>query len=443
MNFERPGWLRRYLEFRTHHPLAERLPSAGVKVLEETGLHHELDEAIYYFLQPTGLLYGFPVGLPFPEQDYPDVAWLSPIERVHLIFLDSLFACLVADRHYLLTDLTDERDHFAPAVELAGAYFARSDGAGPAWGASVTRWLTPPSRRDATARLERALRARLRMGTELLHLPGRYYNSFLFLDLYYAMVWQRRMLVDPEQAPQHLEDLARHQSDERELLIRLMIAAAAASGDIVRAELRLINWFIRSSGLPAPRVAALRSAMKQGLALQGIQLPQMPWLVRRFMLEAVLMTMLVDRLLTPEEERFLAEVVEMLELWKEELNQSQLALEVFMLHQGQRLQIFQDRPALLNMGETVRLQAQGMIGKNLHRIVQEIRETHELYNLLMKSTHSTLSLEERAKVRQQLLDILKTIPALAIFALPGGSLILPVLIRLLPFNLLPSSFEEQ
>ncbi|MEE8555483.1 MAG: LETM1 domain-containing protein [bacterium] len=39
-------------------------------------------------------------------------------------------------------------------------------------------------------------------------------------------------------------------------------------------------------------------------------------------------------------------------------------------------------------------------------------------------------------------DILKTIPAVAIFALPGGGLALPVLIKLLPFNLLPSSFED-
>ncbi|MBI3992965.1 MAG: hypothetical protein HY342_06805, partial [Candidatus Lambdaproteobacteria bacterium] len=49
---------------------------------------------------------------------------------------------------------------------------------------------------------------------------------------------------------------------------------------------------------------------------------------------------------------------------------------------------------------------------------------------------------ERRKVNDQMLDILKTIPALAIFALPGGGLMLPILIRLLPFNLLPSSFED-
>ena len=83
-----------------------------------------------------------------------------------------------------------------------------------------------------------------------------------------------------------------------------------------------------------------------------------------------------------------------------------------------------------------------MLRKNLDRIVNEVRETRELYELLLKSRNETLTAEEKRKVRAQLFDILKTIPTLAIFALPGGSLALPILIRLLPFNLLPTSFED-
>jgi hypothetical protein len=147
-------------------------------------------------------------------------------------------------------------------------------------------------------------------------------------------------------------------------------------------------------------------------------------------------------MLGPEEARFLEQIVDTLQLWKEELSQSQIALEVFILHQEDRLHILRDRSVLVSVGANLHEQAANAIRKNLHRLVQEIGETHELYTLLMKSTHTALTSEEKRKVRQQLLDILKTIPALAIFALPGGALILPVLIRLLPFNLLPSSFEE-
>src|SRR5206468_1015598 len=59
------------------------------------------------------------------------------------------------------------------------------------------------------------------------------------------------------------------------------------------------------------------------------------------------------------------------------------------------------------------------------------------------SVGTSLTAAEKAKVREQLIDLAKTIPALAIFAAPGGMLLLPILIKLLPFNLLPSSFIDR
>src|SRR5438067_684644 len=90
---------------------------------------------------------------------------------------------------------------------------------------------------------------------------------------------------------------------------------------------------------------------------------------------------------------------------------------------------------------TTRLEA--AVLDNLDRLLQEIRETRELGELLAKAAGGgTLSREEKSKVRQQLIDLAKTIPALAIFAAPGGMLLLPILFKLLPFNLLPSSFVD-
>ncbi|MCZ6554239.1 MAG: LETM1 domain-containing protein, partial [SAR324 cluster bacterium] len=97
---------------------------------------------------------------------------------------------------------------------------------------------------------------------------------------------------------------------------------------------------------------------------------------------------------------------------------------------------------LFNLADDLRERVSIGLWRNLERIVNEVRETKELYELLMKSRNETLTPEEKRKVRDQLTDIMKTIPAVAIFALPGGGLALPVLIKLLPFNLLPSSFED-
>ena len=68
-------------------------------------------------------------------------------------------------------------------------------------------------------------------------------------------------------------------------------------------------------------------------------------------------------------------------------------------------------------------------------------EARELVKLLSQSTYRELTKDEKIKVREQLLDICKTIPSLTIFLIPGGSLLLPILIKYIP-SLLPSAFNE-
>lgn len=79
----------------------------------------------------------------------------------------------------------------------------------------------------------------------------------------------------------------------------------------------------------------------------------------------------------------------------------------------------------------------------LAKLAQEVAETHDLARLLRKRIHSRLTPEEETRMRQQLIDLCKCIPALAIFAAPGGCLLLPILIKVLPFNLLPTAFADE
>ena len=82
-----------------------------------------------------------------------------------------------------------------------------------------------------------------------------------------------------------------------------------------------------------------------------------------------------------------------------------------------------------------------LIKRNSKRLVKEISQSKELMVLLSQSTVRDLNEEEQEKVQLQLLDILKTIPSLAIFLLPGGAILLPIFAKLIP-NLLPSSFND-
>ncbi|WP_437824600.1 LETM1 domain-containing protein [Tenacibaculum mesophilum] len=81
------------------------------------------------------------------------------------------------------------------------------------------------------------------------------------------------------------------------------------------------------------------------------------------------------------------------------------------------------------------------IYKNKKRLAKELQESRELIFLIKKSLTTSLTDEEKAKVKEQTLDICKAIPAFTVFMLPGGALLLPLLIKLIP-DILPSAFRE-
>ena len=82
-----------------------------------------------------------------------------------------------------------------------------------------------------------------------------------------------------------------------------------------------------------------------------------------------------------------------------------------------------------------------LVSRNQKRLMKEINNNKKLLSIIGQTPYKNLSVEERKYVKDQLLEISKTIPSLAIFVLPGGGLLLPILVRLLP-QLLPNSFNE-
>jgi len=90
---------------------------------------------------------------------------------------------------------------------------------------------------------------------------------------------------------------------------------------------------------------------------------------------------------------------------------------------------------------TTQEEIKALLHKNKRRLKKELEQSKEALYLIKKSTQTSLSEEEKEKVKIQLLDICKVIPAFTIFMLPGGALLLPLLIKLIP-DILPSAFRE-
>lgn len=106
-----------------------------------------------------------------------------------------------------------------------------------------------------------------------------------------------------------------------------------------------------------------------------------------------------------------------------------------------RISYLNDKNLAVKFYEGMSKNVSKLILRNSKRLKRELSQSRELVTLLSKSTVRELTAKEKKKVQEQLMDIFKSIPSLAIFLLPGGAVLLPIFITLIP-KLLPSSFDD-
>ena len=231
----------------------------------------------------------------------------------------------------------------------------------------------------------------------------------------------------------------------RLILVELLAALAAAQeapgaeGDMRRG----MDQVLRAQRLPPRENRQLRRALEAAPSPEVIAQAIASPALRRFAIEQVLLAALADRTFDKGEMAFVERLAAALGIDSQEVGLLEIQADDFYRKNRDALVALQlaETPEGLPHALTTRLSA--LVLDNLDRILQEIRETGELAQLLAKASAGTsLTSEEKGKVREQLIDLAKAIPALAVFAAPGGMLLLPILLKLLPFNLLPSSFID-
>jgi hypothetical protein len=228
----------------------------------------------------------------------------------------------------------------------------------------------------------------------------------------------------------------------RALLVELLAGLARAQTN-GKESLKGIDQVLRSQRLPPREARLLRRSLQQPREVEALAPALHSEALRKFALTQVLLGALVDRHFEAGEVAFVERLAAATSVSGGDLAALEVEVDDFYRRNKDALAALQlaATPEGLPHALTTRLEA--AVRDNLDRILQEIRETGELAELLAKaSVGGTLTAPEKAKVREQLIDLAKTIPALAIFAAPGGLLLLPILLKLLPFNLLPSSFVD-
>jgi hypothetical protein len=208
--------------------------------------------------------------------------------------------------------------------------------------------------------------------------------------------------------------------------------------------LRAFEQVIREQRL-APRAARLlHASLADPRTPEELAAPLQKPAQRRFALEQLLLAAQVDGRFGPGGVAYVHRLAEALGFGADELSRIDAEVEQFHAANEATWRALRGAQVLEGLPRALTSRMQAAVEDNLDRLLQEIRETGELAELLAKAASGTaLTAVEQAKVREQLIDLAKSIPALAIFAAPGGALLLFVLLRVLPFNLLPSSFIDE
>ncbi|WP_323788051.1 LETM1-related biofilm-associated protein [Psychroserpens sp.] len=162
---------------------------------------------------------------------------------------------------------------------------------------------------------------------------------------------------------------------------------------------------------------------------------------KKYLIDLMCLSIWDDEILEKSEYQFLMQLAKRLDFKPNEIQDSILCVFNFHTAHKKEVLLFQHKNPISNFYENSSYIVTKLIRRNSKRIIKEVRQSKELMLLITKSTHSELSKEEQKKLQSQLIDVLKTIPSLAIFMLPGGAILLPLFAKLIP-NLLPSSFDD-
>lgn len=164
-------------------------------------------------------------------------------------------------------------------------------------------------------------------------------------------------------------------------------------------------------------------------------------LEKKYILDSTALGVWNDLQLEPAEKEFLEILTLQLQLDPAAATETSEELQQFVKKHAPQLRLFQYKNPVKELYKESTQVVKLLIFRNKKRLSKELANNKELMVLLGKSTYSSLNENEKTMVKSQLMEIIKSIPSLAIFLLPGGSLLLPLLVKFIP-EILPNTFRD-
>ncbi|HOO09122.1 MAG TPA: LETM1 domain-containing protein [Cyclobacteriaceae bacterium] len=416
------GWLKRYLDFRKDI-------LAGLTSEKAKSSHPE--HSLYRLIQPTGLMYGHAVDV----LERPELEKLEEKDKMKLLLAESLISSSLLFR---------DKPVKGPE-ELSGLMAKTLDSIANFYNNVFPELATPTKsffgRKKSPLELaEKILDKRIEKTTEY---SGNFWmqffhNSLLFLDIFIFGQWIHT------NADRIVSDFFKYEREELRFSVVKIIAAAAHSNHKIEYEERkLLEYFIQSAGLTPDKKKEAVELFEGGIVVEALNLPtNNSWLLKKYFLEMAILTLWADKKIEDQESEFLQLLCQYLDFKEDDLENSMIAIEGFVLEHWEQLGYLQNKQDYNEVSERFVKRLAKLTESNKTRIVEEVKESKALMNLLRKAKAGELTEEEKQTVQELMVSVLKTIPTFVIIALPQRYLTLPVLLKILPANIFSETLGD-
>lgn len=423
MNPNEKGWLKDYIDFRMEM-LKELTTDAARK-----GSHPE--HTLYRIIQPTGLMYGQSVG----SNAHPLQETWNNKEKMKVLLAESLISSSL---------LFYEKRNGSP-LEISEVIYKTLENIGNFYNNIFPELSTPSKslfgkKKSPIELAEIILDKRIEKTSDFEGNFWTYFfhNSLLFLDVFIFGQWIHT------NADRIVADFFRYERDElRFSVVKVIAAASHANKEIVFEEKRLLDFFLHSTDLSSEKRKEALRIFEKGIEIDEISLPsENSWILKKFFLEVAILTIWADKKVEQIEMEFLKRFTVHLGFNEDDLENSLIAIEGFVLEHWEQLSYLQNKQDYQQVSEQFIKRVAKIAEKNKHRLMKELQENEEIFSLLKKSRSNELTPEEKEVMRKALVQFLKTIPTFIIISLPRKFLTLPILLKILPKSLLSDPIKS-
>ncbi len=408
------GWLKEYLEFRQE--LLKNLAAENKKASHP-------EHSLYRVIQPMGLMYGQSIqAFEHPQSDQWDER-----DRMKILLAESLISSSLLFYDKQIKNPDELSTVIVKTIESIGNFYNN------VFPELATPTKTLFGRKKSSLELaERILDKRIEHTSDYASnfWVQFFHNSLLFLDIFIFGQWIHT------NADRIVADFFKYEREElRFSVVKIIAAAAHANSTIEYEERKLMEFFLQSTGLSSDRKKEAFKIFEDGVDIEGINLPtNNSWILKKYFLEMAILTIWSDKRVEEVEEKFLRDLCGYLGFNDDDLENSIMAIEGFVLEHWDQISLLQNKQDFNAVSERFINRLSKVANNNSKRLIKEAQESNDLMELLQRAKSNELSDDEKQKLQALLISVLKTIPTFVIISLPQKFLTLPILMKILPKN---------